>query len=150
MPIPTHTSTHTHTHTHTDELHVPPASVSTVSGLADWWKTHPRGDSAVIDDHSRVASTNSPHSSASPEQGDDRSSVGLPTDEFDHDTPVSNRPFSRETFQRYFFPVSNSPVDIVTMLTRLAYFTGTVLNVLTPRLPRGDLRSDNNVRDERG
>lgn len=36
----------------------------------------------------------------------------------------------------YCFPVSSSPVDIVTMLTRLATFTGVVLKVLTPKLKR--------------
>ena len=34
----------------------------------------------------------------------------------------------------YLFPVSNSPVDLVTMLTRLAYFTSTLLTTLTPKL----------------
>ena len=37
----------------------------------------------------------------------------------------------------YLFPVSNSPLDIVTMLTRLACFTGTLLNTLTPKLRHG-------------
>lgn len=134
----------------TDELHIPPASVRTVPELAEWWKTHPQRDSAAIDDHLR-ASTHSPHSSASPEldcKPNDRSSMNLPTDEFDHNTPISSRPFSRGTFQNYFFPVSNSPVDIVTMLTRLASFTGTILNVLTPRLPRSNPRTDNNPSHE--
>ncbi len=36
----------------------------------------------------------------------------------------------------FLFPVSNSPVDIVTMLTRLASFTGVILQVLTPKLKR--------------
>lgn len=37
----------------------------------------------------------------------------------------------------YLFPISNSPVDIVTMLTRLACFTSTLLNTLTPKLRHG-------------
>ena len=37
----------------------------------------------------------------------------------------------------YLFPVSNSPVDLVTMLTRLASFTSTLLTTLTPRLRHG-------------
>ena len=37
----------------------------------------------------------------------------------------------------YLIPVSNSPVDIVTMLTRLACFTNTLLNTLTPKLRHG-------------
>ena len=37
----------------------------------------------------------------------------------------------------YLFPVSNSPVDLVTMLTRLASFTSTLLNTLTPTLRHG-------------
>ncbi len=38
--------------------------------------------------------------------------------------------------KQFLFPVSNSPVDMVTMLTRLAAFTGVVLQVLTPKLRR--------------
>ena len=37
----------------------------------------------------------------------------------------------------YLFPVSNSPVDLVTMLTRLASFTSTLLTTLTPKLRHG-------------
>lgn len=37
----------------------------------------------------------------------------------------------------YLFPISNSPMDIVTMLTRLACFTSTLLNTLTPKLRHG-------------
>ena len=37
----------------------------------------------------------------------------------------------------YLFPVSNSPVDLVTMLTRLASFTSTLLTALTPKLRHG-------------
>ena len=37
----------------------------------------------------------------------------------------------------YLFPVSNSPLDVITMLTRLACFTGMLLNTLTPKLRHG-------------
>ncbi|CAI8016964.1 hypothetical protein GBAR_LOCUS10358, partial [Geodia barretti] len=37
----------------------------------------------------------------------------------------------------YLLPVSNSPVDLVTMLTRLAGFTSTLLATLTPKLRHG-------------
>ena len=37
----------------------------------------------------------------------------------------------------FLFPVSNSPMDIVTMLTRLACFTSTLLDTLTPKLRHG-------------
>ena len=37
----------------------------------------------------------------------------------------------------YLLPVSSSPMDIVTMLTRLACFTRTLLNTLTPKLRHG-------------
>ena len=36
--------------------------------------------------------------------------------------------------QPFLFPVSNSPVDLVTMLSRLAAFTGELLAVLTPKI----------------
>ncbi len=36
--------------------------------------------------------------------------------------------------ESFLFPVSNSPIDIVTMLSRLALFTGELLNILTPKL----------------
>lgn len=38
------------------------------------------------------------------------------------------------TLQSYLFPVSNSPVDLVMMLSRLASFTGELLTVLTPKI----------------
>lgn len=38
--------------------------------------------------------------------------------------------------QSYLFPVSNSPMDIVTMLSRLASFTGELLRVLTPKISK--------------
>ena len=37
----------------------------------------------------------------------------------------------------YLFPVSNSPLDVITMLTRLACFTGSLLRNLTPKLRHG-------------
>ena len=37
----------------------------------------------------------------------------------------------------YLFPISNSPVDLVTMLSRLACFTSTLLTTLTPTLRHG-------------
>ena len=36
--------------------------------------------------------------------------------------------------QSYLFPISNSPMDVVTMLSRLASFTGELLLVLTPKI----------------
>ena len=40
----------------------------------------------------------------------------------------------------YTFPVSNSVVDLVGMLTRVACFTGTILEVLTPKTRLGVTR----------
>lgn len=40
--------------------------------------------------------------------------------------------------QSYLFPVSNSPIDMVTMLSRLASFTGELLAVLTPKIRKSN------------
>ncbi len=122
----------------TDGMHIPPASVDTVPELADWVKAHPYQRS--VDNQS---STVSALSSSSPEVESKETETGdFPQDER-CDTPL--RPVSQQSFQSYLFPVSNSPVDLITMLTRLASFTGTIINVLTPRLPRSSLRVGINV-----
>ena len=38
--------------------------------------------------------------------------------------------------QSFLFPVSNSPLDLITMLTRMAHFTGDLLNVLVPKVSK--------------
>ena len=123
------------------EDHIPPASVSTVPELAHWRQTHPHHDSVAVNNQSLTVSAHS----SSPEFIDkpEANEMGDRDNDFDCDTPV--RSLSRQSFQSYFFPVSSSPVDIVTMLTRLACFTGSILNVLTPRLPRTSLRTSSNV-----
>ncbi len=37
----------------------------------------------------------------------------------------------------HYFPVSSSPIDLITMINRLGNFIGMILNVLTPRLKHG-------------
>ena len=37
----------------------------------------------------------------------------------------------------YYLPLSSSPIDLITMFSRMASFIGTLLNVLTPKLKRG-------------
>ena len=37
----------------------------------------------------------------------------------------------------HYFPVSSSPIDLITMLSRLGSFIGMILGILTPRLKRG-------------
>ncbi len=119
--------------------------MGTVPELAHWRNTHPHHDSVAVNNQSLTVSARS----SSPEfidkqEPNEMGNRGIPRDDdFDCDTPV--RSLSRQSFQNYFFPVSNSPVDIVTMLTRLACFTGSILNVLTPRLPRSSLRTSSNV-----
>lgn len=46
--------------------------------------------------------------------------------------------------QPFLFPVSNSPVDLVTMLSRLASFTGELLTVLTPKIRKTGFTRDTN------
>lgn len=41
-----------------------------------------------------------------------------------------------ESLQSFLFPVSNSPMDLVTTLSRLASFTGELLMVLTPKISK--------------
>lgn len=107
----------------------PPASTETVPGLAEWARDH-RGDHPPSSKVSFPPSTSSSsssspliktHSSSSPSE--DRSSLLANLSPEARDVPLQLKPF--------LFPVSNSPVDIVTMLTRLASFTGTILQVLT-------------------
>ena len=45
----------------------------------------------------------------------------------------------------FLFPVSNSPMDVVTMLSRLASFTGKLLKVLTPKIRKTALPRNNKV-----
>ena len=49
--------------------------------------------------------------------------------------PRSSASYTAGVAHRTFlFPVSNSPMDVVTMLVRLASFTGTLLSVLIPKV----------------
>ncbi len=45
----------------------------------------------------------------------------------------------------YLFPISNSPMDIVTMLSRLASFTGELLLVMTPKIQKTNKVSQSHV-----
>ena len=58
----------------------------------------------------------------------DTNGVGSGSQEVAEGTPKS------QEVRSYLFPVSNSPLDIITMLTRAASFTGVLLNILTPKL----------------
>ena len=49
-------------------------------------------------------------------------------------SPVGGYMEGPGALQSYLFPVSNSPVDLVMMLSRLASFTGELLTVLTPKI----------------
>lgn len=49
-------------------------------------------------------------------------------------SPLGMFPGGEEQLQSYLFPISNSPMDLVTMLSRLASFTGELLLVLTPKI----------------
>ncbi len=118
--------------------------MGTVPELAHWRNTHPHHDSVTVDNQSLTVSARSSSPEFIDKEANEMGNRDIPRDDdFDCDTPV--RSLSRQSFQNYFFPVSNSPVDIVTMLTRLACFTGSILNVLTPRLPRSSLRTSSNV-----
>ena len=48
--------------------------------------------------------------------------------------PLGMFPGGEGQLQSYLFPISNSPMDLVTMLSRLASFTGELLLVLTPKI----------------
>ena len=114
----------------TDEFHIPPASVGTVPELADWKRDHPYGSFAVSGSSSGSNGDSSSHASFDVSQGtlkdtsDGESSV----------EPHSSASQTGVPHQTFLFPVSNSPMDIVTMLMRLASFTGTILAVLIPKV----------------
>ena len=114
----------------TDEFHIPPASVGTVPELADWRETHVHGSFAVNNSSSSSNVGSSSHASFDEshdtlkETSDGESSI----------TPLRSASCTHGSNQAFLFPVSNSPMDVITMLTRLAYFTGTVLGVLIPKV----------------
>ena len=138
-----------------DQFHKPPASIAsigTVPELANWWKSHPSRDSVDVG-RSRSTGTSSisaGSSTTSPEPGVNLkgASVDIHSDDDDGITPVPKVSCSEESVQNFLFPVSNSPIDIVTMLTRLACFTGSILNVLTPKLQRNAFQADDKVRPD--
>lgn len=49
-------------------------------------------------------------------------------------SPLGELPEDPGPLQSFLFPVSNSPMDIICMLSRLASFTGELLAVLTPKI----------------
>lgn len=52
----------------------------------------------------------------------------------------------RVTLQSFLFPVSNSPLDLVTMLSRMAHFTGELLNILVPKASKTEFSLSGKVR----
>lgn len=114
----------------TDEFHIPPASVGTVPELADWRKDHPYGSFAANGSSSGSNIGSSSHASFDESQDTlKESSDGEASLE-----PRSSASCAGGSHQTFLFPVSNSPMDIVTMLMRLASFTGTILGVLIPKV----------------
>lgn len=49
-------------------------------------------------------------------------------------SPLGDMPEDPGPLQSFLFPVSNSPMDVICMLSRLAAFTGELLAVLTPKI----------------
>lgn len=48
--------------------------------------------------------------------------------------------------QRFLFPISSSPVDLITMLSRLASFTAELLTVLTPKIRKTNFARNSKVK----
>ena len=82
----------------------------------------------------------------SPElQSDDEGGEGRGGGGGDGSTPglVEPAAYTEEAqLEHFLFPVSNSPIDMVTMLIRLAAFTGTLLDMLTPKLKQNSLGAE--------
>ena len=112
----------------TDEFHIPPASVGTVPELADWRKEHApygsNGNSSGSTEGSGSHTSLAESQDTLKETSDGEASLG-------HHSSAS---CAGGPHQAFLFPVSNSPMDLVTMLVRLASFTGTLLGVLIPKL----------------
>ena len=119
-----------------DEFHAPPASVGTGPELAAWAEEHAR-DPFLPNGYSGSANT-SPFYHESQDMHNKSPSVEVNTDAEVSSVSMASPTLDgdRTAESLYRFPVSSSPVDIVTMLTRLATFTGVVLKVLTPKLKR--------------
>lgn len=122
------------------EFHALPASVGTGPEVASWAEEHAR-DTFLPNGYSGSGPANA--SSFYREPQDIRNES--PSVEVNTDAEVSSVSMTSPSIEEqgnetatslYRFPVSSSPVDIVTMLTRLATFTGMVLKVLTPKLKR--------------
>lgn len=81
--------------------------------------------------------------------GEPSSTTSISTDHSDSPSiqPRSTSCYSSTTSDvvYYFFPISNSPIDIITIYTRLASFVGNVLGVLTPKIRQGFKPSELNV-----
>ena len=135
----------------TDEFHIPPASVSTVPELADWAKEHPRQDTLTIGSSpSSLSGTDSTDHADSQDTlkqtGSNSIEVRTTSEEDSSPSPSSTQDIDpSELLRTFLFPVSNSPVDIVTMLSRLAEFTGVLLEVLSPKLKGNPFRLDRKV-----
>lgn len=114
----------------TEEFHIPPASVGTVPELADWTKEHRHGSFAFIGSTSGSNVGSSSRTSLEETQG---TLIETSDGEASLD-PRSSESCTHRPHQAFLFPVSNSPMDVVTMLVRLASFTGTLLGVLIPKL----------------
>ena len=116
----------------TDEFHIPPASVGTVPELADWRSNNVyNGSYAVNNSSSSSVVESSSHASFDESQDTLKETSDADTSSLE---PQRSASCTRGTNQAFLFPVSNSPLDVITMLTRLAYFTGSVLGVLIPKV----------------
>ena len=91
----------------------------------------------VSDETLRLTSSNVP------ETGRDDESVVTVTPTM----PLSDEHESVEmgNVKPYLFPVSNSPLDLVTMLSRMAHFTGELLNTLVPKASKTEFSRPNKV-----
>jgi len=104
---------------------LPDTSQEGSTGIQDWSST-----SAHITDETLVHRTNSSGVAFDSSQDRDSNTTVTPS--------ILEGATREEDFQdqlkSYLFPVSNSPLDLITMLSRMAHFTGELLNTLVPKI----------------
>lgn len=105
--------------------------MGTVPELADWRREHATCGSFAGNGSSSASIEGSGSHTSLEESQDTLKETSDGEASLEHHSSAS---CAGGPHQAFLFPVSNSPMDIVTMLVRLASFTGTLLGVLIPKL----------------
>ena len=123
----------------TGEAHLPDTSQEVSTDIQD---LSTLSTSAHITDETLVHQSST--SGAASESIQERDSVATVTPSILQEEAVGEGMFE-DQLKSYLFPVSNSPLDLITMLSRMAHFTGELLNTLVPKSSGAEFSSSNKV-----